>query len=603
MVENSRTGGTARRAGRVQRERRRSSASRGRGASEDTSAPSWTAVAPAKPRPATGTYVTAAQAAVFQSYMRTHSESETARELGLSQIRVREALVQYERNLLRDAGLRPPSLKAMLRGDVSVRFQISRDLRNGRPASHTRAVAMTVPATPAGAGPAAPGTVRRIDPPARGVRRFVITATRADATIHEGFMRNLDTYAGHHGAELIVAALGPRCGRESAVTRTPIDFAGRLDLRCDAQPQMVSRHPLDGLQSLSPDRWAAFPHPTFQMDSLPRIGARPPRVQLTTGAAILNGDPIRRIPARLGALIVEMLPDGRVFARSVSADAGGDGSFSDLDERIANGRVSTGNRVAGLVVGDLHHPHCDHAAVRATWGKSLDSGLVGRLRPRVQVLHDVCDMRARSHHQRRDAHARFAQHVRGTGDVRAELAAAVAFLERIRLADGKTAVVHSNHDDHLLRWLREADHRSDPLNAEFQLDRERALHKRIRGGAGTDTFFAETMRSLSGDGLAGVRFLVDGESLNIGGVECGLHGHLGPDGCRGSVGAFDRLGIDMVLGHFHHPQVRGGVHVAGVCQLDLGYNRGPTTWAIAHVVCHEDGARQHVFLDEDRFAA
>lgn len=562
----------------------------------------WTTVAPPKPLPASGTYVTAAQAAAFRSYMRTHSESETARELHLSQIRTRELLVQYERNLLRDAGLSPPPLKDMLKGDVSTRFQISRDVRHGRPASHPRAVAMTVPAMPA-TGEAFDGW-RHVEPPSSGVRRFIVTSARADATLHGGFMRNLEAYAGHHGAELVIAALGPRSGAERGLVREPIHFADRLDLRADVVPPMVSRLPLEGMQHLSAGRWAAFPHASQQLESLPRIGRLPPRIQLTTGAATPHGDPARHTPARLGALIVEMLPDGRVLARTVSTSASGDGSFHDLDERVAAGRVATGLRVAGLVVGDLHHPRCDPAVVTATWGQEgMEDGLVARLRPRAQVLHDVCDMRARSHHERRDPHARFAHHVRGTGDVRAELASTAAFLERIRLADGITAVVHSNHDDHLLRWLRESDHRSDPLNAEFQLDRERALLARIRSGSGTDTFFAETLRSLSHDGLERVRFLADGDTFPIGGVECGVHGHAGPDGSRGSVGAFERLGIDMVLGHFHHPLARGGLHVAGVCQLDLGYTRGPSSWAVAHVVVHEDGSRQHVFLDGDRFAA
>lgn len=565
------------------------------------SARTWTAVAPAKPMPATGTYVTPAQAAVFHSYMRTHSESETARELRITQIRVREALVQYERNLLRDAGLRPPPLKAMLKGDISTRFQISRDVRNGRPAAHPRAVSIAVPAT-AAAG-ARTGGWRQVRPPTRGIRRLVVTSVNPDGERHRGFMQNLTAYAEHHGAELVVAPLGPRSRHEAGLSRVPIDFAGRLHLRSDELPPTVSRMPLDGMQHISPQRWAAFPHSVQQLESLPRIGSAPTRVQLTTGAASIHRDPARRTPALVGALIVEMLPDGRVFARMVSSAAHGDGSFHDLDEHVAGGRVTTGRRVAGIVVGDLHHPHCDADAVAATWGSGGRDGLFGRLRPRVQVLHDVCDMRGRSHHQRRDAHARFEHHVRGTGDVRAELAGTAAFIERIRIADGETVVVQSNHDQHFLRWLREADHRSDPLNAEFQLDRERALLARIRAGGGTSMFFAETMRFLSADGLDRVRFLGDGEGYTVGGVECGIHGHAGPDGTRGAIGVFERLGIDMVLGHFHRPVARGGLHVAGVCQLDLGYNRGPSSWAIAHVVCHDDGTRQHVFLDGDRFAA
>lgn len=366
------------------------------------------------------------------------------------------------------------------------------------------------------------------------MRRFVLTSAIPGTTPHGGFMENLRAYARHHDAELVVAALGPRSGRETGLSRAPIDFAGRLDLRADVLAPTHARLPLEGLQHLSSDRWAAFPHAALQMESLPRVGSRPPRVQLTTGAATPHVDGARRTRTRLGAMVVELLPDGRVFTRTVSSGADGDGAFHDLDAHVSAGRVSTGNRVARLVLGDLHHPLCDEAAVRATWGDGAPGGgLAGRLRPRTQVLHDVCDMRARSHHQRRDQHARFSQRVRGTGDVRSELAATTAFLERIRLADGRTVVVHSNHDDGLTRWLRDADHRTDPLNAEFYLDRERALHGRVRAGADASTFFAETLRGLSADGLAGVRFLVDGESLDVGGVECGVHGHAGPDGCRG----------------------------------------------------------------------
>ena len=68
---------------------------------------------------------------------------------------------------------------------------------------------------------------------------------RADATLHGGFMRNLEAYAGHHGAELVIAALGPRSGAERGLVREPIHFADRLDHRADVVPPMVSRMPLE----------------------------------------------------------------------------------------------------------------------------------------------------------------------------------------------------------------------------------------------------------------------------------------------------------------------------------------------------------------------
>ncbi len=155
----------------------------------------------------------------------------------------------------------------------------------------------------------------------------------------------------------------------------------------------------------------------------------------------------------------------------------------------------------------------------------------------------------------------------------------------------------------LVRWLSESDSRFDPENLEFHVDRQRALLARLRSGAGTDGFLAETLRGLEPSGLEHVRFLADGESLKVAGVELGVHGHAGPDGVRGGRRSLERLGVDMVVGHSHRPAAGGGVHVAGVCQLDMGYNKGPTTWAVAHVIVHEDGARQHVFMDGDRFTA
>lgn len=555
-----------------------------------------------------GTHVTPAQAAAYNSFMRTHSMSETARELGRSQIRVREMLVQYERNLLRDAGVRPPTLKEMLRGDVTTRFGVSRDLRQGRPAKHPRAVAVILPTRPSGGWRERPAGSRIVAVPTRGVHRLLITGAERGAPVHAPFLANLQAYARHLGAEILALdgedpSRGPLAPElRTFAERRPVSVGDKLDLRPDVALHRVARAPLEGLERASPGRWAAFVHPAFQLDSLPRLRLERPRIHMTTGVATR---PAPQSPGgdAPGALIVELSADGAVHVRHLRGDMR-DGSFHDLDARVASGRVATGLQVEAIVYGDVHHSRMDDAVARATWGDDAAGPgvpLVDRLRPRTQVIHDICHFHARSHHDRRDHHARFARHVEGNGGVRREMAAAASFLGSTRRPWGRTCVVHSNHDQALGRWLREADHRTDPENAEFLIDRERAMLARLRAGVGTETFFAETMRGLHPDGLDGVRFLTDGESLDIAGVECGLHGHAGADGAPGARWRFERLGLDLVLGHSHRPTARGGVYTAGVCQLDMGYNRGPTTWAIAHVAVHASGARQHLIMDGGRF--
>ncbi|WP_197322936.1 hypothetical protein, partial [Staphylococcus haemolyticus] len=112
------------------------------------------------------------------------------------------------------------------------------------------------------------------------------------------------------------------------------------------------------------------------------------------------------------------------------------------------------------------------------------------------------------------------------------------------------------------------------------------------------------LRDLSPDDLAGVRFLADGESLKVAGVESGIHGHKGPDGRIGGMQALERLGIRATIGHTHRPTTRDQLCSAGVCQTEMAYAKGPlTAWAVGHVVTYWNGARQHLLFHGGRFHA
>lgn len=559
-------------------------------------------------------FITPQQAEIHSLFVRHRSMSIVARELGLSMIRVREALVQFQRNTMRDAGLSPPPLREMQRGAVGTRFGVARAESGGRPAKHAQhdpIVAGRVSDIPARPDEDAVS----IAGPGVGTRRWLVTGLEAGALVHRPFWTNLRAYAARIDAEIVVLRLG-RTGLlgkgaediRPLVREGRIDIGGVVDVAADIRVPLQSNRPLDGLANRRSATWTIIGHPVVQLETLARIRAGGLKVQMTTGVVTRpRGGSAPAWPSQLGAVIVELTAGNAAHCRHITADPEGDGSFQDLQYRVVNGTVTARCRVEALTFGDIHHAHLDPAVAAATWGGGApgivsDPPLIDVLRPRFMIFHDLADFSARNHHEARDHHQRFAQMAAGRDCVRTEMRASSEFLIDTRRPWARSIVVGSNHDDALVHWLRDADFREDPRNAVFFLEASLALHHSLAAGKGTDGLFEKVLRRLGSDGLARIRFLKMGESLEIAGIEHGLHGHLGSDGKRGGMPFFERLGIRATLGHTHRPTTRGGLYCAGVCQTALRYARGPlTSWAVAHVVTYADGARQHLFLNDGRF--
>jgi len=181
---------------------------------------------------------------------------------------------------------------------------------------------------------------------------------------------------------------------------------------------------------------------------------------------------------------------------------------------------------------------------------------VGALRPRTIVVHDVLDFTTGSHHNRHQWWERYAR----VREIRTDLDRACAMLAR--LADlAPVVVVPSNHHDHLDRWLQETHPRETPHNAPLWV---RLWDLYYRGDRSSG--FERYMRN-EYDGLHSahsVRFLRPDEPLWLAGVFCGYHGHRGPNGARGSIRGFARLGARVVIGHSHSPGWVDGARQVGV---------------------------------------
>jgi hypothetical protein len=104
----------------------------------------------------------------------------------------------------------------------------------------------------------------------------------------------------------------------------------------------------------------------------------------------------------------------------------------------------------------------------------------------------------------------------------------------------------------------------------------------------------------------GVVFLHQDESFVTcdGQIENGMHGHLGPNGARGTPMNLSNVGKRANTGHTHVAEIRDGLYVAGTSTtLDMGYNRGPSAWTHSHILTYPNGKRTIVTVYAGKWKA
>jgi hypothetical protein len=272
--------------------------------------------------------------------------------------------------------------------------------------------------------------------------------------------------------------------------------------------------------------------------------------------------------------------------------------------------VYSGPRLASITWGDIHHEQLNPAIARTSFGydrskkENVDvDNILDWLQPETQFAHDTGDFRRRNHHGIKDPHQRAMVRSAGSESVEEEVREAAHFINSISRPWCKTVMVESNHDAALAKWLKDFDGALDAHNAYYWHGLNAAWHEQIRdGNLGFNVVeYAMRKAGLSDD----VDFVPSGGSYVVGDVECGLHGDLGVGGSRGTPQQYRRLGPKTSSGHTHTPKIVEGVYVAGVAaNLDQGYNKGPTTWAHAHIIQYQSGKRTLLLMSADgRFKA
>jgi hypothetical protein len=455
-------------------------------------------------------------------------------------------------------------------------------------------------------------------------RRFLFTMAQSNTLIHEGFFRALQSFMEDTGAELHVSRVtynkknhgkssvkpGSRKGSdgddawfddrladyfsdESLQIADDLIWSGELCIL----PTAVK--PLTGLDNYARGASNIVPAPKIQMVSGPKHGTNNFRVMMTTGAVTMRN----YIQKRAGqiaefhhvhaATFIDMDEDGNWWPFQIVADT--EGNFQHIDTIYrATGEIIRGVRAECVTHGDIHVEKFDHPVLGAVWG---EGGLIATTQPFEQHFHDLIDFSARNHHNIKDPH--FLVKQRQIGErVEGEVREGAALLNLAYKKGIKSVVIVSNHDRAIYSWLKNTAGFYDAANAAYWCRLNAIVMMNLERGLYDFDVFEHELRANANTPF---KFVTERDSHKVanasGGIECGLHGHVGPNGSRGSAQNLNNIGTRVNMAHTHTPTIHQGVYVAGVLgKLDMGYNIGPSSWAQASILTYTNGKRTMVFF-------
>ena len=448
-------------------------------------------------------------------------------------------------------------------------------------------------------------------------KTFVFTCAQNNTSLHKPFWSALTKYVEARGAELHVSrfvynkaglagrdAKGENDADDSVWYDRKIEpYASDISLQiapglvwCGELNIIPTRvHPLSTLRQYSKGQSGIIPHVKMRMDSVPTMKYDDPVFMYTTGTVTLRNY-IQRVAGQVaefhhvfGALVVEVDDNGTWYARQINADA--DGCFYDLLWKwTPDGPEKMPTRVAAITHGDIHIGKADQQILNCVFDAG---GILDYLQPHEQFFHDTLDFSPRNHHNIKDPHFLWDTFDSKQDSVQDEFRKAARLLLDAHRDWCKSIVVLSNHDVAIDTWLKNTSAFYDPVNVEFWL--EMNLARRRASGTKGYSAFVEAMHCAIYDTMSysNIQYVLEDESYHVFGtnIEAGVHGHLGPNGARGNPLNLRSIG-KANTGHTHSAGIVDGIYTAGVYgKLDMGYNKGPSSWSHSLIVTYLNGKR------------
>lgn len=452
--------------------------------------------------------------------------------------------------------------------------------------------------------------------------RFLFTSAQNNTDVHTDFLKTLKVYKKHNDAQLIVgqfvynkngfqngvqddeeiyfdASLKDYFMTEGAEICPGVQWCGELNILPS------TKYPLTGLEQHGGKLAAIVPHAKIALESVATAKSKAAKLLYATGAVTLRNY-IQKKAGQLaekehcyGALIVEVDSKGNWFARQIQTDESG--AFYDLDKfYMPDGTILENQRPIAANWGDLHSEKADLQQTEICM-KMLDE-----LEPENQFFHDSFDMQNRNHHNRNSG-AFLMDQSRMGATVKKDLEQCASILNMYERPFINSFIIESNHDLALSGWLDCPMYRfsTDSVNSLTYLELQLKTYQAI---VENDTNFNLLEYSLKEWVDMPVpeywRFLNVDESLEIAGVEMGMHGHVGANGSRGSPKQFRKLDCKANTGHTHTCSIHGNVFTSGVTgNMEMGYNIGFSSWSHSHILTYPNGFRTIVTTMSNEYRA
>ena len=456
-------------------------------------------------------------------------------------------------------------------------------------------------------------------------QRFILSSAQDGTAIHTNFVENLEAYADFLGAEIIMSGFTYNKNVFSTKDDDDIKYHGKIahyitDRRVNIGKKLsfcaemnilpTAVRPMSGMDSYTQDRDGIFPHAKVALASVATMKGEDAKIDMTTGTVTRHNYIQKKAGQKAefhhvyGAVLVELMPDGSHYCRHLLGDDE-DGSFYDLIYYVRGGEVENrqGNTVSAITYGDIHREKMDEEAADMSFGDN-DYSLLNVLEPSYQFLHDVTDGTARNHHNIKDPHFMFKMFKDRSESVMEDLRKTYELLVDIQRDFCKTAIVESNHHSVLVNWLKNSDYKKDPVNALFFLKEQYDTYWAMEIGNKDFDIYKHVLTSYFGNSIDDIIFIPEDGSFRLQGIEHGLHGHRGLNGARGSALSFTKIGSKVNSAHIHSATIMDGVYCSGVIgKLDMGYNKGPSSWSHSNILTYESGKRTIVTMRNGRFHA
>lgn len=445
----------------------------------------------------------------------------------------------------------------------------------------------------------------------KGYKKFVVTTAVMDKAVNKPFVDSLKNYAARNNALLLVLPCEDVASRgkdANVISLSPELEDFRVIFKdtylnknlclCAIKISAKQIKPLQGLDRLTASREASIivASPKVFLKYVPNMHYDVPPALMTTGAATVNNyDTDRYMSKRTstlaendhayGAVVIEVESERVFHFRHVQASESG--SFVDLGVEYLPDGTTQKVKDTVMVMGDSHVGYHDLELHEKTMELAKETNVS------TVILHDIFHGSSISHHDWNKSVTRARQAQEGRLGLERECVAVKNYLEDIESRGYNVEIVDSNHDNFLMRYLEEGRYVSDPINHKF------ALKLAVPAIEGVNPL-KYAIESILGFVTDKVRWMEKDRSRKFYGVEVGLHGSVGANGGKGNANTYSNGIGNCVTAHTHSAAITRDTFTVGtVGHMDMGYNKGLSSWTRTCCLIYSNGTKQLVNFISD----